>query len=183
MILLSREKLSLEVADVSTKLRQCQVTVRKCLRSSPNVDIQQWAEMADAKTKQYDRFRASKEVLKEVRKTAAGNLTSKLDAQGAVIRYVWSEVLQSSKNARFAVQGNLSRNLHNFTVRHLKNTLPHLSNMFTWGRAETILCPLCNDIQSLLHVVAGCTVSLDRYTWRHDSVLNYIATFLERFAR
>ena len=103
MILLSREKLSLEVADVSTKLRQCQVTVRKCLRSSPNVDIQQWAEMADAKTKQYDRFRASKEVLKEVRKTAAGNLTSKLDTQGAVIRYVWSEVLQSSKNARFAV--------------------------------------------------------------------------------
>ena len=83
------------------------------------------------KNKQYDRFRASKEVLKEVRKTAAGNLTSKLNTQGAVIRYVWSEVLQSSKNAWFAVQGNLSRNLHNFTVRYLNNTLPHLSNMFT----------------------------------------------------
>ena len=38
--------------------------------------------MADAKTKQYDRFRASKEVLKEVRKTAAGNLTSKLKVIG-----------------------------------------------------------------------------------------------------
>ena len=34
-----------------------------------------------------------------------------------------------------------------------------------------------------MHVVAGCAVSLDRYTWRHDSVLNYIATFLKRFAR
>ena len=66
LILLSREKFGLEVADVSTKLQQCQVTVRKCLRSSPNVDIQQLADMADAKTKQYDRFRASKEVLKEV---------------------------------------------------------------------------------------------------------------------
>ena len=139
--------------------------------------------MADANTKQYDRFRASKEVLKEVRKTAAGNLTSKLNTQGAVIRHVWSEVLQSSKNAWFAVQGNLSRNLHNFTVRYLNNTLPHLSNMFTWGLAETKLCPLCNNIQSLLHVVAGCAVSLNRYTWRHDSVLNYIATFLKRFAR
>ena len=83
--------------------------------------------MADAKAKQYDRFRASKEVLKEVRKTAAGNLTSKLNTQGAVIRYVWSEVLQSSKNAWFAVQSNLSRKLHNFTVRYLNNTLPHLS--------------------------------------------------------
>ena len=179
LILLSREKFGLEVTDVSTKLQQCQVTVRKCLRSSPNVDIQQLVDMADAKTKQ---FRASKEVLKEVWKTAAGNLTSKLNTQGAVIRYLWSEVLQSSKNAWFAVQGNLLRNLHNFTVHYLNNTLPHLSNMFTWRLAETKLCPLCNNIQSLLHVVAGCAVSLDRYTWRHDSVLNYIATFLKRFA-
>ena len=144
-----------------------------------NVDIQQLADMADAKTKQYDRFRAPKVVLKKVRKTAAGNLTSKLNTQGAVIRYVWSEVLQSSKNAWFAVQSNLSRNLHNFTVRYLDNTLPHLSNMYTWGLAETKLCPLCNNFQCLLHVVAGCAESLDRYTWRHDSVPNYIATFLK----
>ena len=77
---------------------------------------------------------------------------------------------------------NLSRNLHNFTVRYLNNTLPHLSNMYTWGLAETKLCPLCNNIQSLLHIVADCAVSLDRYPWRHDSVLSYIATFLKRFA-
>ena len=121
-ILLSRKKLSSESADVSTKLQQCQVTVHKCLRSSPNVDIQQLVDMADAKTKQYDRFRASKEVLKTVWKTVAGNLTSKLNTQGAVIRYVWSEVLQSSKSAWFTVQGNLSRSLHNFTVRYLNNT-------------------------------------------------------------
>ena len=182
-ILLSREKFGLEVADVSTKLQQCQVMVRKCLRSSPNVDIQLLADMVDAKTKQYDRFRASKEVLKEAQRTAASNLTSKLNTQGAVIRYVWSQVLQSSKNAWFAVQGNLSRNLHNFTVPYLDNTLPHLSDMFTWGLAEAKLSPLCNNIQSMLHVVAGCAVSLDRYTRRHDSVLNYVATFLKRFAR
>ena len=122
-------------------------------------------------------------MLKEVRKTAARNLTSKLNTQGAVIRCVWSEVLQSSKNAWFAVQSNLSRNLYNFTVRYLNNTLPHLSNICTWGLAETKSCPLCSNIQSLLHAVAGCTESLDQYTWRHDSVLNYTATFLKRFAR
>ena len=33
VILLSREKFGLEVADVSTKLQQCHVKVRKCLRS------------------------------------------------------------------------------------------------------------------------------------------------------
>ena len=181
LILLSGEKFGLEVSDVSTKLQQCQVTVRKCLRSSPNVDIQQLADMADAKTEQYDRFRASKEVIKEARKTAAGNFTSKLNTQGAVIRSLWLKVLQSSKNAWFAVQSNLSRNLHNFTDRYLNNTLPHLSKMYTWGLAETKLCPLCNNIQSLLQVVAGCGESLVRYTGKHDSVLNYIATFLKRF--
>ena len=138
--------------------------------------------MADGKTKQYDRFRVSKEVLKEVQKTAAGNLTSKLNTQGAVIHFVWSEVLQSSKNAWFAVQSNVSRKLQNFTVCYLNNTLPHLSNMYTWGLAETKLCPLCNNIQSLLHGVAGCTVSLDRYRWRHNSVLSYITIFLKQFA-
>ena len=60
LMLLSREKFGLEVVDVNTKLQQCQVTVRRCLRSSPNVDVPQLADMADAKTKQYDRFRASK---------------------------------------------------------------------------------------------------------------------------
>ena len=93
LILSSRAKFGLEVSDVSTKLQQCQGMVRKCLRSSLNIDIQQLADMADAKTTQYDRFRASNEVSKEIRKTAASNLTSKLNTQGAVIRYVWSEVL------------------------------------------------------------------------------------------
>ena len=49
LILLSRETFGLEVSDVSTRLQQCQVMVRKCLRSSPNIDIQQLADMADAK--------------------------------------------------------------------------------------------------------------------------------------
>ena len=34
--------------------------------------------------------------------------------------------------------------------------------MYTQGLAETKLCPLCNNIQSLLCVVAGFVVSLDR---------------------
>ena len=53
LILLSREKFALGVSDVSTKLQQCQDTVRKCLRCSPNTNIQQLADMADAKTEPY----------------------------------------------------------------------------------------------------------------------------------
>ena len=33
--------------------------------------------------------------------------------------------------------------------------------------------------ESLLHVVAGCQSYLDRFTWRHNSILNFIANALE----
>ena len=60
-----------------------------------------------------------------------------------------------------------------------------MSNMFTWGHSENKACPLCHHNQTLGHVVAGCKSSLDqgRYTWRHDSVLSYIANTLSRFCK
>ena len=37
-------------------------------------------------------------------------------------------------------------------------------------------CPFCDNVQTLLHVLSNCSISLDqgRYTWRHNSVLNSI---------
>ena len=38
-------------------------------------------------------------------------------------------------------------------------------------------CPFCLLPESLLHVVSGCNTYLSegRYTWRHDSILNFLA--------
>ncbi len=33
--------------------------------------------------------------------------------------------------------------------------------------------------ETLLHVVAGCQSYLQRFTWRHDSILNFLATNLQ----
>ena len=38
---------------------------------------------------------------------------------------------------------------------------------------------VCLNPKSLLHVVAGCQQYLDRFTWRHDSILNFIAKSLQ----
>ena len=35
--------------------------------------------------------------------------------------------------------------------------------------------PHFRTASSLLHIVAGCMSYLDRFTWRHDSVLNFLA--------
>ena len=37
----------------------------------------------------------------------------------------------------------------------------------------------CLNPESLLYNVAGCQHHLDRFTWRHDSILNFIADPLQ----
>ena len=36
-------------------------------------------------------------------------------------------------------------------------------------------CSLCLGSETLLHVVAGCQSCLERFTWRYNSVLNFLA--------
>ena len=102
-----------------------------------------------------------------------------------MICHVWDSILASIKPVWTSVQKNLPKNIYNFTIRYLNNTLPNMSNMFKWGRSESKACPLCHSNQTLGHVVAGCKSSLEqgRYTWRHDSILNIIANILSRFCK
>ena len=41
-------------------------------------------------------------------------------------------------------------------------------------------CSFCGNIQTLAHILSNCTVALDqgRFTWRHDSVLKSIVSFV-----
>ena len=52
--------------------------------------------------------------------------------------------------------------------------------MSLWGKSEDARCTCCQETETLIHTVAGCKVYLEekRYTWCHDSVLNYIAKSL-----
>ncbi len=51
--------------------------------------------------------------------------------------------------------------------------------MFKWNLTQSPDCSFCLKPESLLHVVAGCQHYLERFTWRHDSVVNFIATSLQ----
>ena len=50
--------------------------------------------------------------------------------------------------------------------------------MTKWGLSPSTECSFCLP-ESLLHVVVGCKFYLDRFTWRHDSILNFIANTLQ----
>ena len=47
-----------------------------------------------------------------------------------------------------------------------------------WNLSQTSDCYFCFQPESLLHVVAGCRsyLSEGRFTWRHDSALNFLAS-------
>ena len=47
--------------------------------------------------------------------------------------------------------------------------------MVRWGLSQS---PDCLNPESLLHIVAGCQLYLNSFTWRHDSILNLTAKSL-----
>ena len=63
--------------------------------------------------------------------------------------------------------------------RGRRSDLLKLPNMARWGLSQSPDCSFCLNPESLLHVVAGCQQYLDRFTWRHDSILNFIAKSLQ----
>ena len=78
-----------------------------------------------------------------------------------------------------ASQSKLPTNIFNFTVRYINNSLPTRQNLARWGITPSSDCSYCLAPETLLHVVAGCQSYLERFTWRHDSILNFIATNLQ----
>ena len=58
-------------------------------------------------------------------------------------------------------QGILPKNIFNFAIEYIDNTLPAKKNLCIWGLASTYYCSFCLKPESLLHVIAGCTIYLN----------------------
>ena len=76
-------------------------------------------------------------------------------------------------------------NLPKGTMKWLLNasidTLPTKVNLKQWGKVTNNEKCFCGQRQTLNHILNCCVVSLDqgRYTYRHDSILNYIQKCLD----
>ncbi len=80
-----------------------------------------------------------------------------------------------SKDINFkSIVYNLPRNILSFFSNACIDTLPTNSNLKRWKKRSSPSCSLCQNKETLLHVLNNCKVMLDqgRYTWRHNSVLN-----------
>ena len=96
--------------------------------------------------------------------TKQGQLNELVDDEAAAL---WSEVVQ-----KLPPEGL------KFALNAAQDTLPHNANLSVWRRREGLSdqCKLCNQRQTLLHVLNHCqvTLGLRRFNIRHDNVLKMI---------
>ncbi|KAK3768484.1 hypothetical protein RRG08_060846 [Elysia crispata] len=67
-----------------------------------------------------------------------------------------------------------------FLIRLVYDLLPSNANLVWWGQKEDPTCPLCQGRQTTEHVMSSCkiTLSQERYTWRHNRVLQELAAII-----
>ena len=72
------------------------------------------------------------------------------------------------------------KNIFNFSLKYLNNILATRKNLFKSSIGQSSACSFCLQSDTLQHIVSSWKSYLDqgRYTWRHDSVLNFIANTL-----
>ena len=178
-VLLPKTKFGLNIILPSTKFIQCQTVARSALKSSPNEDIKNLWEMTSTnKNVQYDIYKDTKDVLKAVRKDNEERLQNHLILQGSFFSSIINHSTSTFNSLWSSAQSKLPRNIFNFTIRYINNTLPTRKNLSKWGLSSTSNCSFCSLPETLLHVIAGCKTYLNegRFTWRHDSVLNFLAS-------
>ena len=179
-IFLTRNKFGLNICPPSIKFIQCQTVLRKALKFSPNESIKElWKSTSISKNIQYDVYKSTKQVLKDFRSGQEDKLQNRLTSQGSFFANITKFSLSQLTKIWSASQSNLPKNIFNFTVRYMNNSLPTRQNLTRWGITPTSGCSKCLAPETLLHVVAGCQSYLDRFTWRHDSILNFLATCLQ----
>ena len=160
---------------------QSQTSIRKCLQNSKNHDIRKIHQLTSYESNiQFDQFSSARQVVKSIRDNKVDKICTQLTSQGSVITKVWENVLVCTKSNWFPVRDKMPSNIYNFVIRYRNNSLPTLKNMLLWGTSNSMSCLACGNSQTLLHVMSGCEKHLHegRYTWRHNSVLKVLASFL-----
>ena len=179
-IILSKNQFGLSLTLPSTKFLQCQTVLRNALKSSPNDNIRSLRKNTSSGTnKQYDRN--TKEALKAVQHEHKDRLQNILTSQGSFLSHLFNQNLPQINKLWSKVQSSMPQYIFNFTIWYLNNTLATQKNLKKWNLSQTSDCSFCFLPETLLHVVAGCKTYLEqgRYTWRHNSILNFLATSLK----
>ena len=139
-----------------------------------------WKETSASTNIQYDQYKNTKDILKSFHSQQEDRLRDQLFSQGSFFRSMSEHSLTTLYSLWSSAQSSLPKNIFNFSVKYINNTLPTKTNLKRWGLSSSSDCSFCLTQESLLHIISGCKLYLQqgRYTWRHDSILMFIAATL-----
>ena len=179
-VFLTCNKFGQSIYPPSVKFIQCQTVLRKALKFSPNQSINELWKSTNTHTNiQYDFYNSTKEVLKDFRSEHEDKLKNQLTCQGSFFSNVTKFSLSHLNKVWSTAQSKLPKNIYNFTICYINKSLPTRKNLSRWGLSLSSECCFCLGPESLLLVVAGCQCYLDRFTWRQNSILNFLANTLQ----
>ena len=183
-LILSKSKYGMSLILPSAKFMHCQVVVRNVLKSSPNSDINAlWFSSSIGCNIQYDQFRNTKQVLNAIQHDNEERICHDLKSQGFIITSILLHASSKTRDLWSMVKKNMPKNIFNFTIKYLNNTLATRKNLCKWSLSSTSACSICFQSETLQHIVSSCKSYLEdgRYTWRHNSVLLHLANSLSSF--
>ena len=157
---------------------QCQTILGNALKTSQNDDIKAlWKSTSNHSNIQYDVYMNTKEVLKAIHDEHEDRLKNLLISQGSFFSNIIENLLSKINSVWSLAQHDLPKNIFNFTIRYINNSLSTRKNLVKWDMSPTSDCSLCLLPETLLHVVSGCNIYLveGRYTWHNDPILNFLA--------
>ncbi|CAB4037035.1 Hypothetical predicted protein [Paramuricea clavata] len=179
-VFLTRNKSGQSIYPPSVKFIQCQTVLLKALKLSPNQSINELWKSTNTHTNiQYDFYNSTKEVLKDFRSEHEDKLQNQLTCQGSFFSSITKSSLSHLSKVWSTAQSKLPQNIYNLNIRYINNSLPSRKNFSRWGLSSSSECSFCLGPGSLLQVVTGCQCYLDRFTWRHNSILNFLANTLQ----
>ena len=160
--ILSKSSYGINLILPSTKFIQWQVVVRNALKSSPNSDIQFLLSSSSVGCNiQYDQFHNTKQVLNAIQNDNEDLIRHELKSQGFILSSVLLHASSRTLSLWSKVQKNMPKNIFNFTIKYLNNTLATKKNLCKWFLSSTSACSFCFQSETLQHIVSSCKSFLD----------------------
>ena len=129
----------------STRFTLCQTVIRNNLRkSSSNEVVRIYYDTNCDTILQYDQFKSTKEVITQYRKNKEDGITTVSRTQSLVIKSIWEHGMKLAAEISPKSISKLPKNIYNFSIRYVSNSLANASKMHKWGKT-TSLCLHCKQ--------------------------------------
>ena len=133
-LIISKSNYGLSLILPSTKFIQCQTTIRKALKSSPNPDIRHlWQDSSQYTNVQYDHYKNTKQVLKAVQQQHQYRLEHELTPQGFNISSSINFLSSKVTSLWSTIQQSMPKNIFKFSLKYVINTLATHKNLYKWS--------------------------------------------------